>query len=283
MADFEGLGGTPSIARQRYNLMRENQAAMKRVNDLASETTARALSDLGGLAQNEVGGLLREVVPGIVDQFGNVNANIAIDYYGQQRELAFKALEGQYSGRYGVRKAANRRAQAQLKAAAYNPQLPEFDAAAKSESIIGFGMKTWVNGGDVAGEVSNAVTREVASYNRDTILYNSALDPEVTGVQRVAEPNACDFCQMVAFDSYGSARVSGYAADYHNNCHCSIETLYRGDAPVRPDYYDEFEYGNIEASKNESSADTRSFFQQNPDQIPVYLRDNKDFMSWLER
>lgn len=251
--------------RAQYNAMREHQAAMQRVNELSKETAAKALSNLDGLVQNEVGGLLREVVPGIIDQFGNVNSNLAVEYYNTQRQLAMEALQGQYAGRYGVRKAAARRASAQTKSAIFNPQIPEFDAAQKSDSIIGWGMKTWSAGGDVSTEVSNAVTREVASYNRDTILYNSALDKEVQGVQRVAEPNACEFCAMVAFDSYGSARVSGYAADYHNNCHCSIETIYKGGAPIRPDYYDDFTYGNVnQTSPEEWQAQWEIFKQEHP-------------------
>jgi hypothetical protein len=136
-------------------------------------------------------------------------------------------------------------------------KLPTFNAPQISEPIIGQGMKTFMAAGfePMTADVTRAMTRAVASYNRDTMLYNASLDEAVYAVQRVAEPNACGFCQLVAFESARvtteeGVRTASYAIDFHNNCKCSIETLYIGDRPIRPDYYDEFEANYQEATEN---------------------------------
>ena len=272
--------------RARYVLVQKNQATIGQVNEALKATAQKALAPLPGLTQEGAGNLLRQTVPGLVDQFGNVNAQIAKAYYETQRDLAFSAIR--QSGNYvrkGQVKAANRRAAATLQGQVYKAGIPDFNVAEKTDSIIGYGMKSFMDygGAQASANVENAMTRAVASYNRDTMLYNSSLDPAVIGVQRVAEADACAFCQMVAFDSYGSARVSGYAADYHNHCRCSIETLYAGDTAYRPDYYDDFQYGGLEDLSTMSTADTKAFFNENPDAIPTYLQNNADFLAWIQR
>jgi hypothetical protein len=229
--------------RSRYLLVKRNQATIRTLEKTLVRTAEKALAPLTGLNQAGAATLLRGTVPGLVETFGNANAVAAIDYYNAQRDIATgtSAFREQYA-RGGRNKAAARRAQAQLRS--YVAKIPKIDNVKTVDSIIGYGMKTFMGQGAkfTINGVSNAMTRATAAYNRDTILYNSALDPAVVGVQRVAEADACAFCAMVAFDQYGDARVSGYAADYHNNCRCSIETLYAGDKAYKPDYYDDFPY-----------------------------------------
>jgi hypothetical protein len=233
---------------EQYRLSRRNQATLKRVNELvdrASRTVVGRASEIAD--RQQMGGFLRSVVPGLIDRYGTVNAVAAREYYEAQRNAALgrTAPAVTRSGRRNQSRAADRVATARTQGQIYVARLPKFDAVRKAEPIIGYGMALFqTNGFDTMNdEVANALTRAVGSYNRDTLLYNSALDSSVVGVQRVAEPDACDFCQIIAFDSFGSVRVTDYAVEWHNNCRCSVETLYDGDAPYRPDYYDEFEYG----------------------------------------
>lgn len=232
--------------RARYLLVKRNQATLRQVNAVLDSTAQKALAPLNNLTQQGAGALFRNVVPGLVDQFGNVNAQIARQYYLDQRDVAWKAIETGGFTKY--RRTSISRATAVTKAQialsqGYTPVSPKFDAITRSESTINYSMKLFQSmGGAASTEIRNALTRAVASYNRDTILYNSALDAAVVGVQRVAEPGACKFCQMVAFQKGGRVRVSSYAANYHNNCRCSIETLYAGDAPYAPHYYKNFDY-----------------------------------------
>jgi hypothetical protein len=247
---------------------------MRQVNRLVLQESSRVLATASNVtSQQEMGGFLRATVPGLIDRYGKVNAAAARRYYDEQRLAAFKgtAPGATRSARVGARRAAERVAAARTRSALYVAKLPKFDAIAKSETIVNYGMALFMGSSVEAmqNEVGNALTRAVASYNRDTLLYNSALDDAVVGVQRVAEPNACDFCQTVAFDSYGGARVTDYAIEFHNNCQCSIETIFEGDKPFRPDYYDDFEYGDKTANapegayRTEGWGDFRSQFMKN--------------------
>lgn len=256
-------GGYGTAAR--YLLVKRNQATIRVLEKTLVATAEKALAPLGGLTQTGAATLLRGTVPGLVETFGNANAQAAIEYYNTQRDLAIQALRGRSVGytpqqvSRNTRRRATARATAQFKS--YVAKQPVIDSSKTVNSIINYGMQSFMQqGGAMArANISNAMTRATAAYNRDTILYNSALDPEVVGVQRVAEADACAFCAMVAFDQYGSARVSGYAADYHNNCRCSIETLYAGDKPYRPEYYDDFPYAPADPSLEDFAAARDSY------------------------
>jgi hypothetical protein len=234
-----------------YRLQKRNQATMRQVTNLLADESERVISVAANLEQQDLGGFLRATVPGLIDRYGKVNAAAAMKYYDEQRLTKLSKLSP-YAGRSAVknaRRSAERLAKAKLLSEVYVAKVPTFNAIAKSQTIVNYGMALFQGPGfeSMRSEVINAMTRAVAGYNRDTLLYNSALDEAVVGVQRVAEPNACDFCQTVAFDSYGGVRTTDYAVAWHNNCHCSIETIYEGSLPTRPDYYDSFEYGSTNA------------------------------------
>lgn len=240
---------------ERYRLLQRNQATMRQVNQILVNDAIKVTSVASGYEQQEMGGFLREIVPGLIDQYGNVNATAAMAYYDEQRLAAL----GANPGRQAARRSAERVAKSKLESAIYVATMPKFDVQAKAEPIIGYAMSLFQRSGfdGMRSEMANALTRAVASYNRDTLLYNSALDKSVVSVQRVAEPTACDFCRTVAFGSKGNRyqpRTTLYAPNWHNNCHCSIETLYQGDTPYRPDYYDEFEYGQAGKSAETQAA-----------------------------
>jgi len=259
---------------ERYALQKRNQATLRQVNDLLLREADTVLGKAEGLAQQETGGYLRKVVPGMIDRYGKVNAAAAMKYYDAQRAEWLKGVNRAPTTSAGrnrrIRQNQNRNAErfasAKLQGQLYVARMPKFDAITKSEGIIGYGMSLLQEAGfmSMKDEMANAMTRAVASYNRDTLLYNSALDPNVVGVQRVAELGACDFCQMVAFGRDGQVRVGSYAANWHNNCKCSIETLYEGDQPYKPDYYDDFETGAPDQSTEEFAASWEQFKKDFP-------------------
>lgn len=247
-----------TLERQRYEAIRRNQATMQQVNVLLERESTKVLSLAEQFDQQQMGGYLRTVVPGLVDRYGNVNATAAMAYYDEQRLLAGARLSMSTLR-------AQRLAGAKLKSQIYVAKLQTFDQVEIAEPIIGAGMKALMADGFGAmrSTVTNAMTRAVGSYNRDTIVYNAGLDEATLTVQRVAEPNACAFCALMAFSSSRSVsgdslevRTTSYAVDFHNNCHCSIETIYEGDEPIRPDYYDQFEEEYLEVYKSNSVKDT---------------------------
>lgn len=247
-----------SPERLKYEAAKRNQASIQQVNELLVNESNALLGRALGFDQQQLGGFLRQVVPGLVDKYGNINGALALQYYDEQRLIALTNLGSSVSRqvRKGLSRKAERVAAAMTQGQIYKATLAQLNPIDMSEPIIGWGMQRFMEEGHdamVTG-VNNAMTRAVASYNRDTILYNAGLDPAVMSVQRVAEPTACGFCQLMAFrsnkavyrsdGSYNMAdnvRTADYAIDFHDNCHCSIETLYLGDKPIVPDYYAKFE------------------------------------------
>lgn len=257
-----------TFERYRYEQQLAQEAAMRQVDALIGEQSA-AIAGLGAnLAQQEYGGLLRSVLPSLIDDYGRINATAAIEYYNNVRNqwLATYGDEARtQASRGAVRAQATRAATAQTQGAlavaqGYAAQYADdYDAIGKASTVINHVMKVRAQEGQTASveAMRNALTREVAMYHRDTILFNSALDRNVYRVQRVAQAGACDFCRLMALGSTrGTVRTSTYAARFHNNCQCTITPLFRGESPVRPDYYDQFEAEYEQASANGGSAST---------------------------
>jgi hypothetical protein len=239
-------------ARQKYEASRRNQATMTQVETLL-EREAQGVLALGAtLDRQAMGGFLRQIVPVLIDKYGNINSVAAMQYYDEQRlawlkrnPAAFSTITSR-SARGNRSRQAERFAAAKLKSATYVATMPSFNAGAIADPIVGYSMARFTESGFAAmtDQLTSAMTRAVASYNRDTILYNAGLDDAVVSVQRVAEPDACAFCALMAFGSgtgNTNPRTASYAIDFHDRCRCSIETLYIGDKPIRPPYYDKFE------------------------------------------
>lgn len=244
--------------RYKYELQRRNWATLDRVEALATAEARDVVGIAEGFAQQEFGGFLRQVLFPIVDKWGNVNATAAMDYYNDSRDVWYMMHRDEYPsnvrgrGARTIGQAADRYAGARLRGQIrkatlkdYKFILPTYDVIGKSEYIINAGMKAFMKQPfpDAVKTIENALTRQVASFHRDAILFNAGLDASVHKVQRVAERNACDFCRMVAFAGKESARrvsrTSSYAVHWHDNCKCTIEVLFEGDEPITPDYYND--------------------------------------------
>lgn len=254
-----------TYARWKYEQSRQQEAVLRQVNDLITNEAANAVAAGASLGQQEYGAFLRDlVVPNLLDKYGTINATAAIQFYDQSRtqweELYSSASTG---GRDARRSASSRFARARTQGAinaaqGYAAQFADtYDVIGKTDTVVNFAMKVRSKSGQApsVAAMNNALTREVASYHRDTILFNSALDPYVQRVQRVAQASACEFCRLMALGSTnGKVRTSTYAVKFHSHCHCTIQPLFDGEQPVRPDYYDKFEKQYAEASKSGGSA-----------------------------
>ena len=266
MPTFDGRD--VSYNEYRYLMGVRNRVVMEQVDRIATQETLTVVEAARDFDQQELGGFLRTTMPPLVDRYGQINATAALDYYNQTKAAWYAERGGTNAGmlsgsRRLIRNSRNTRssryAAARLEAEIYVATRPEFNLTAKVDGIVNYAMATFSKNGFDAMKPSltNSLTRALASYQRDTVLYNSALDRDVYKVQRVARPNACSFCRVVAFESYrgSDVRTADYAIDFHDNCHCTIETLYLGDQPIRPDYYENFEQQYIEASKYVDSPD----------------------------
>lgn len=228
-----------AFERERFLLIRENQKNIKRVNVLTVEETKRLLSVATDYDVYETGGFLRKIIPSLTSRYGAVQQALAVKHFNDLRELdnidtVFKAIA------------------------------PKLDEVAKTNGIIDYAMSLRYNKGfeSMVTTLQNEITRATSSYNHDTITYNSALDETVVSVQRVAEAGACAFCSMMALNSYnytttekGLPSSQDFAVDYHNLCHCSIETIYKGQSTIQPEYYEKMqeEYTSAEKTLYEES------------------------------
>lgn len=263
---FTYQGRQVTYNQYRYLSALDNQKVLAQVNQLAIAESRQVLSVASGLEQQDMGGFLRATVPSIVDKYGNINGAHAVAYYQETRDawLANRQTALRAEARKGQRRRADRFALASLQGQVYKATLPAVDVTAKAEPIIGYAMSLFMDKGFNAMDagVQNAMTRAVSSFHRDTMLYNSGLDSAVVKVQRIADRNACAFCRTVAFDKYGDVRTTDYAIKFHDHCHCTIETLYEGDSPVRPDYYDQFQADYEQASQDVGTRNAKDLFAQ---------------------
>lgn len=209
----------------RKALALENRRTMLHVSTLLKVEATKVLSQGQNLGQQELGGFLRATVPGLIGRYGNVNAVTAANYYDQVRSVSVK------------------------KGKSYKAIIPTFDATERGNTIVNYGMATFMQEGfeRVPELLAQALTRPVAAYNRETLDYNAGLDTSVKTVQRIAEPNACAFCALLAFSTTTTAegktigtRTFSYAPDFHNDCHCTVEVIFEGQDPIVPDYYKDF-------------------------------------------
>tara|TARA_R110000868_G_scaffold109169_1_gene297237 strand:+ start:876 stop:1610 length:735 start_codon:yes stop_codon:yes gene_type:complete len=161
-------------------------------------------------------GALRDTLPGFITEFGSVAGSIGVDYYSSLRSKS------------GV-------------AGRFIPTIAPLNASAAANTAVSFLAKTFV---DKSGNITNLQTnlgdelqRSVVGIERDTIFTNSINDTAVTLYQRVASADSCEFCSMVAFDP---ELTREYPTQYHRNCFCTVEPVFRGQSAIRPDYYDGF-------------------------------------------
>jgi len=208
--------------------VKQNQANLKRVGILAQQEV-RSVSRLSrDLTDLQTVGLVRDTVPVIASRYGSVNASTAAVHYNELRDIAFD----------------------NKKVKSFNPVVPALAFAGKVEGLLDYGIASnFITGRSKMFDVIiNGITNVVADYARETIEYNAEADrvTKVT-VQRVAEPNACAFCSMLAvqaivFEGIGSPDdFTVYEDDWHNNCNCSKEVVFDEQTFIRPPYYEKME------------------------------------------
>ncbi|WP_156394513.1 VG15 protein [Rhodococcus sp. Leaf233] len=170
-----------------------------------------AESDLAALWANldesTVSEGLFDVVPALVDSYGDAAADVTAEWYDEYRS------DLNVSGRF----LADVRV---LDLGAY--------------ALAGWGAKLAERNFDTALPlVSGGVVKRVMNASRETIMSNVDADPRARGWQRQTSPGSCAFCQMLAGrgDVY-TALTADFAS--HDNCKCVCAPAFNGlPAPVR--------------------------------------------------
>lgn len=185
------------------------------LNSVLQTLSAAALADLQqlwGLSPTELAVALFDLLPGLVDTWGEASAAAAADWYDELRDTA--AVSGSFTAI--VEPLGDLGAHALAGWAAEPLSLPEPDVlSAKSRVEDGF-QKRLVNSANL------------------TVTGSSAADPQARGYMRRTRPGACKFCIMVASrPAVYTKKSSTFAC--HGNCYCEAVPAWGGKAlPVGP-------------------------------------------------
>lgn len=157
---------------------------------------------------------LAAVLAEVAEKYGTAAATLAADFYDDIREDVVKA---------GAR---------------FTPKLAQTPGPERFKSLAGWGIGP-LFGGDpdpttALHKLNGGLTLVVNNVYRETIMESSIADPAARGWQRVADGNACGFCQML--EGRGAV-YSESSADFasHDHCGCSAEPAFEGEPiPVQP-------------------------------------------------
>jgi len=141
--------------------------------------------------------VLLEAFPALVDRYGDMAATLTAEWYEETRQRR--------SGR-----------------GTYAAVLAEAVDARVSEQNVRWAARHLFEDGDPTStmrQLEGAISRHVMDASRNTIIRNTNEDSASSGWYRQAEPDACEFCQMLA--GRGSVYSRG-SVDFeaHDNCRC---------------------------------------------------------------
>lgn len=254
------------------------------IADIASSTSMALLPDLSTLSQGEAGGSIRKVAESVSLEVGKAASVAATKSYADISEAGRTVIASKFAADVTANVAAahkydglnlaeidvmlardpsnaalrTARAWAWNNARNFTPTTVDVTSvvAKNLEGVVGHSMARYMSGvyADAEVALSSGVSRMVENIYRDTMASNSEQDAFARGYQRVASPDACSFCLMVALNEYTSFEESG---GYHDHCSCTAVPIFSGMTSYSPDYYDGFrdDYYAARDSVDSSSAE----------------------------
>ena len=151
---------------------------------------------------------LRDLLPAIIEQYGQAGAAMAADWYDDQREKVGAA------GRFTA--------------------IPVESSDRGAHALIGWALSEAQSDEALRALILGGVQRRIADHVRYTVTGSSVADPAAAGWQRVTDGNGCAFCSMLAARG---AVYSEATADFasHDDCGCSATVAWRNEPrPVKP-------------------------------------------------
>lgn len=218
-----------------------------------SESAAKLRSALRGLSRlllRDVKGIQKLIVPtrlqptvptwieamnALVDQYGRTAASLAADFYDAERVAA--GVRGTFTVPLPDAPPADQ-VSASLRWATKdlwprNPDDPKTTVAQKQPLEIRLDQ--------AAKKAEAAAQKLVADQNRATVRQAVQQDRQAVAYARAAALGACSFCRLMASRgaTYKTAESAGRDADslfsgdasvvkFHDNCHCALVPVYRG-------------------------------------------------------
>lgn len=155
----------------------------------------------------QAGVLLNDVLPSLIQTYGEAAAVVAAEWYDDARDKAG------VSGRFGG-----------IPAPVRNPGTPGLVAWAGAQATDLDTMLPLIIGG---------VQKRIANASRDTVIGSSLADPRAGGWQRAGNGD-CRWCDMlIGRGAVYSEATADFAA--HDNCLCTAAPAFNGKpVPVRP-------------------------------------------------
>lgn len=155
---------------------------------------------------------LADLLPALVDVYGDAAAALAADWYDELRDE--KEIRGRFTA---IAADTTDRGVHELAGWAVEPlAVNDTDWAA---------VRTRLYGG---------LQRRITDVARDTITLSSVADPGADGWQRVARGGGCAFCRMLAGrGAVYTSRTADFSS--HDSCHCVATVAWKGmERPVKP-------------------------------------------------
>lgn len=182
--------------------LRRQQAALARLaaNDLAS-----LWAQVSNAVEARIA--LEDVLPALIQTYGEAAAAVAADWYDEARLAA--GVPGSFQA------------------------APAVLADQATSALALWATSHGTDMESIAALVSGGVQRRIADWGRRTITGSSLADPRADGWQR-AGVGECDFCTMLI--SRGAV-YSEATADFasHDDCNCAAVPAFKGEPrPVKP-------------------------------------------------
>ena len=191
--------------------MEEFRRANERIAELARRDLEAFFGTLDLTRPELARDALLEFVPVLTDQYGNLAASVAAEWFDELRAEA------------GVRGTFR---------ASQSPSMP-VDMAQSTVRWSASHLFT-DNPTGMLAPLAGEVLKMVLQPSRDTIVDQVAADPYGVGWHRNARPTACDFCIMLAGRGaiYRSERSASFAS--HGHCYCSASPSWDANAREVP-------------------------------------------------
>lgn len=181
-----------------------------------------------GWPPEEVRDGLLELIPDLVNEYGDVAASAAADWYEQVRGTEV--------------------------AGSYRAVLAEPVPREQVEGTVRAAARHLFTG-DVAVTqriLEGALQRYITSQTRNTTVHNTLRDPQAKRFARVPKGKTCSFCMIMASRGfvYATAKAAGELSQYHDKCDCQIVPAFGNTIPRIEGYDPDALLREYEAARN---------------------------------
>jgi len=177
--------------------------AITRLTSMAERDVRLLIGELSGFA--DLGVALNDVMPLLVDSYGDAAAAVAAEWYDELR------AEQSPGGRFLAR--------------------PAIPPPAGVPALVGWAQAEATSPDTMLQLALGGMQRRISDQSRATVIGSAWYDPKADGWMRVGAGDNCDFCDMLI------SRGAVYAADTvrfgaHDNCNCQAAPSFGKPADI---------------------------------------------------